>query len=75
VGGFEVAAAHVGTEVRNVRIRSEVGGTCKVKSPWHPRRAAVMDESNQIEVAHSMERDTILFDTQAGHIYALSCGP
>jgi len=75
VGGFEVSARHAGTEVRRVRIKSRVGGTCRVKSPWSPQEFQVMDVATGGVVPHTMNGDTLLFETQAGHTYALLSGP
>ena len=74
VGGFEVSARHVGTEVRNVRITSRAGRACRVKSPWYPAEVKVMDFAGRQVVKHTMDADTIVFATQPGHTYALLAG-
>ncbi len=71
VGGFEVAAAHLGKTVGRVRIKSLAGRTCRVKSPWHPAAVEIMDVATKAAVPHRMADDTIIFDTQAGRTYAL----
>jgi hypothetical protein len=75
VGGFEVSASRSGTEVRGVRIKSRAGRQCRVKSPWHPGEVKVMDLGNRDLIPHTMDGDTIVFDTEAGHTYALLAGP
>ena len=74
VGGFGVSAVHAGTEVRRVRIASRVGGACKVKNPWQPAEVEVWDWATRRAVDHREEGDTIIFDTDAGHTYALLAG-
>jgi len=74
-GGFEVAAAHSATDVRGVRITSRAGRTCRVKSPWPSGEVKVMDLAGRDIVPHRLEGDTIVFDTEAGHTYALLSGP
>jgi len=71
VGGFEVAAMHMEKTVGRVRIKSLAGRTCKVKSPWHPAPVEIVDTQTKAGVPHRMDRDTIVFDTQAGRTYAL----
>ena len=71
VGGFEVSAAHVGTEVRRVCIKSTVGGACKVRSPWHPAETRVMEVGSRKIVEHATDGDTIVFDTRPGRTYAV----
>ena len=74
VGGFEVAARHVGTEVRGVRITSRAGRPCRVRSPWDPNEVAVLDFAGRRRIPHTTEGDTIVFATEAGHTYALLAG-
>lgn len=71
VGGFEVSASHFGTKVGRLRIKSMVGGKCKVKSPWHPAQVVILDMAQRQKVTHVMDRDTIAFDTEPGHTYAV----
>jgi len=75
VGGFEVSAQHRGTEVRGVRITSRAGRTCRVRSPYGVEEVRVMDFDGRRTVPHTMDGDTIAFDTQRGHRYALLSGP
>jgi hypothetical protein len=75
VGGFEVSAAHAGTEIRGVRVKSRVGGVCRVKSPWYPKEVEVLNSTNNQVIKHSMDADTIIFETQAGNTYALLTRP
>jgi hypothetical protein len=74
IGGFEVAARHVGAEVRGVRIKSLAGNTCRVKSPWEQAEAKVIELPSRCSVEHRMEGDTIIFDTESDHTYALLAG-
>jgi hypothetical protein len=75
IGGFEVSAVHAGTEIRGVRIKSRIGGVCRVKSPWYPNEVKVFNLANDQVVKYSMDADTIVFDTQSGNTYALLSGP
>lgn len=75
VGGFEVSAAHTGTEVRGVRLKSRAGRLCKVRRPWPPGEVKVMKLPSREIVKHTMDGDTIVFRTQAGQTYALLSGP
>lgn len=74
VGGFEVSAARVGGEVRDVRIKSRAGGVCKVKSPWDPKAVQVLNQTKKEPVKHTLDCDTIVFPTQAGDTYVLLSG-
>ena len=74
VGGFEVAARHVGTGVCGVRITSRAGGPCRVKSPWYPAEVRVLDFAGRRRIEHTTEGDTIVFGTEPGHTYALLAG-
>lgn len=71
VGGFEVSALHAGAEVRRVCIKSRVGGTCKMKSPWHPGEVRVIDREPLQTISHTMNRDTVVFQTKPAHTYAV----
>jgi len=75
VGGFEVSASHSGTDVRGVRLKSRAGRTCRIRSPWHPAEAKVMDLDTWDVIPHQVQGDTIVFDTEAGHTYRLLAGP
>lgn len=75
VGGFEVSASRSGTEVRGVRVKSRAGRTCRVKSPWYPDEVNVLDLGSREVVRNTMDSDTIVFDTEAGHTYVLLAGP
>jgi hypothetical protein len=75
VGGFRVSAAHVGQDVRGVRIRSLAGRLCKAKSPWGAGEVKVMALPSRTLVAHHVDGDTIVFPTHAGETYALLAGP
>jgi hypothetical protein len=75
VGGFEVSAAHVGTDVRSVRITSHAGLPCRLRSPWGVAEVKVIELPGREAVAHSLDGDTLAFATQAGHTYAVLGGP
>jgi len=75
VGGFEVSARHMGTEVRGVRITSRAGRRCRVADPWGAADVKVMDLAGRQVVPHELQHGTISFATEAGHTYALLSGP
>ena len=75
IGGFEVSARRIGTDVCDVRVTSRAGRTCRVKTPWPGLEAKVMDFAGRTVVPHTMDGDTIVFDTDPGHEYALLAGP
>ena len=71
VGGFEVSASHVQTDVQRVRITSRVGKRCRVKNPWNSPDVLVMDWGSKRLVEHGLRAGTIEFDTEPGRTYAL----
>ncbi len=75
MGGFEVSAAHRGTDVRSVRITSRAGRVCRVKNPWPSSDVAVLALPSRDVVSHKMDGDTLVFPTRAGATYALLGGP
>jgi hypothetical protein len=75
IGGFEVSAAHVGNDVRHVRLRSRAGGVCRVKSPWPSSEVKVVELPSREFVRPTMDGDTVIFPTRAGRSYALFGGP
>ncbi|MBI2301347.1 MAG: hypothetical protein HYU66_20760, partial [Armatimonadetes bacterium] len=75
VGGFEVSAAHAGTEVQRLRIRSLAGHLCRVKSPWPAGDVEVVEWPSRKPVPHRAEGDTLTFPTRPGTTYALLAGP
>jgi len=74
VGGFEVAAGHVGTEVRGVRIRSMAGKTCRLRNPWPGSEVKVVRLPMQGAAPGRMEGDTVVFDTERGATYRVFGG-
>ncbi|NOZ20653.1 MAG: hypothetical protein GXP25_06140 [Planctomycetes bacterium] len=69
VGGFEVSASYAGTQVTGVEIRSRAGKTCRIANPWGLPQVLVRDVTDGSVVCHTLEGDTIVFPTGAGHIY------
>jgi len=74
VGGFEVSAAHSGTEVRNVRITSRAGKTCRLRNPWAPSEVKIVRLPSHDPVAHRVENDTLVFETVRGVAYRIYGG-
>jgi hypothetical protein len=74
VGGFEVSAAHSGTEVRNVRITSRAGKTCRLRNPWAPGEVKIVRLPSHDPVPHRLENDTVAFETERGVTYRVYGG-
>ncbi len=64
-GAFTVSAALRDGEVADVRIASEVGGTCRLLSPWPDRGIIVRGPDGDLE----LEGDRIQWQTEAGSQY------
>jgi hypothetical protein len=74
VGGFEVAAGHVGTEVRGVRIKSLAGRPCRLKNPWPDSEVRVVSLPEGEPVTCQVEGDTVSFDTKPAVSYRVFGG-
>jgi len=74
VGGFEVSAAHSGTQVRDVRITSRAGKTCRLKNPWAPGEVKIVRLPSREPVPHRLEKDTLVFETEPGVTYRVFGG-
>jgi hypothetical protein len=71
-GGFRVSAVRTAEgEIREVRIKSALGGMCHVATPW-PGRAVVVVKAGGDEVIHASGTKTHLsFATHPGERYEL----
>jgi len=71
-GGFRVSAVRTREgEIADVRIRSTLGGPCRVANPWPGRGVAVM-RSDGMKAAHGGPQATHLaFRTEAGNEYLM----
>lgn len=70
-GGFRVSAERTcGGDIRNVRIRSLLGGECRVASPWPNRTVRVTVEGGNGPLVQSAAA-CLSFATEAGKSYRL----
>lgn len=72
-GAFLVSAKLENAEVSDVRILSEHGGTCSLKSPWKDRKIIVREstEGQKQSVETKCEDSVISWNTKAGGIYVI----
>lgn len=70
-GGFHVPAKCRKGEINNVRIRSIVGGPCRVVHPWSGRSVAVNDPGGRKITSAAGSSRFIEFPTRAGATYRL----
>jgi hypothetical protein len=71
-GGFAVSAAQVGGTISNVSIRSMVGGTAKLLSPWANQGFTVVEQDGRANVPLTTEANIYSFPTIAGRTYLLT---
>lgn len=69
-GGFLVSAGLAGGTIGNVRLRSTVGGTVKLVSPWK-QEVAVIEQSANASIPVTTEAGISAFPTIAGKTYVL----
>jgi len=70
-GGFRVSAKCRKGEISDVRIRSIVGGPCRVFHPWPDRFVAVNEQGERKIVSADGSSRFIEFLTRVGAIYRL----
>ena len=70
-GGFLVSADQVGGTIRNVRIRSTVGGTARLLSPWTSQGFTVVEQESNADVAVAVDAGICSFPTTIGKTYLL----
>ncbi|MCU0796550.1 MAG: fibronectin type III domain-containing protein [Akkermansiaceae bacterium] len=73
-GGFEVSAERVSGVVRNVTLKSTVGGDVRVSTPWDGYALNVVEQGSGATVAVTEANGIHTFPTTAGAIYQLSRG-
>ena len=71
-GGFKVSADQVGGVIRTVKLRSTVGGTVKLVSPWKQQSFTVVEQESNASVSVTTEAGISSFPTAAGKMYVLS---
>ena len=69
-GSLEVSAEQVGGQIRNVQIRSTVGGTVKLLAPW-TSGVAVSQHASKADVRVDTTSGIASFATSAGRTYLL----
>lgn len=72
-GAFLVSASWADGEVTSAEIFSEVGGRCRLYTPWAEGMTVtdVTDNNQQVTVVAEQE-GVVHFETQSGHTYKLS---
>ncbi len=71
-GGFRVSAVRdAGGRIRDVRIRSVLGGPCRIANPWPGRAVKVMEGSGKELLRLPGTETHIAFDTLRGKVYEL----
>ncbi|MCY3019736.1 MAG: hypothetical protein NTW87_11995 [Planctomycetota bacterium] len=73
-GGFMVSADQVGGTISNVKIRSTVGGTARLVSPWANQGLAVVEQGSNAVIPVTRDGGIASFPTTAGRTYILSSG-
>jgi hypothetical protein len=68
-GGFRISAKCRNGQIKDVLIRSSVGGPCRVVHPWPGRSVAVVDRSGRKIVSADGSSRFIEFPTRAGATY------
>lgn len=71
-GGFKVSAEQVGGKITLVTIRSTVGGTVRLVSPWKSLEVAVTELARNACVPVTTQAGLCSFPTAAGKTYVLS---
>ena len=71
-GGFWVSADQMGGKISNVRIRSTVGGTVRLVSPWKSPAITVVEQAGDARIPVKAEGGICSFPTTAGKAYILS---
>jgi hypothetical protein len=69
---FAADLAPTAAEQSNVGIRSAVGGTVKLLSPWGHRGFTVVEQDGNANAPVATEGQVFSFPTTAGKIYLLS---
>jgi hypothetical protein len=72
--GFKVSADQVGGTISNVRIRSTVGGTVRLVSPWKQQAITAVEQASNAIVPVKAEGGICSFPAAAGKTYVL-CTP
>ncbi|UCH35668.1 MAG: hypothetical protein JSV65_04780, partial [Armatimonadota bacterium] len=71
-GGFRVSAVRTREgDVRNVRIRSLLGGDCRVANPWPGQRMAATTSDGREVARTAAPHAHLIFTTQPGGQYEL----
>jgi hypothetical protein len=73
-GGFEVSAERVSGVVRNVTLKSTVGGEARVSTPWDGYALNVVEQGSGATVVVSERNGIHTFSTSPGAIYQVSRG-
>ncbi len=73
-GGFEVSAERVAGVVRNVTLKSTVGGPVTIANPWPDSALKVTRKSTGAVISTTRTDFGVVFPTQAGASYELSQG-
>lgn len=74
-GGFEVSAERVSDVIRNVSIKSTVGGPVTIANPWPDSALKVVDQGTGAAVPTKRAEHGIQFSTTAGESYSLTPQP
>jgi hypothetical protein len=73
-GGFEVSAERTSGVIRNVTIKSTVGGDARISNPWTDYALNVVAQGNGAVVAATETNGIYTFPTTAGETYQLTRG-
>lgn len=73
-GGFEVSAERVAGVVRNVTLKSTVGGPVTIANPWPDSALKVTRKSTGAVISTTRTDFGVVFPTQPGTSYELSQG-
>lgn len=71
-GGFEVSAERVADVVRNVTLKSTVGGPVTIANPWPDSALKVVAKSTGASVPTKRAAHGIVFSTKPGESYSLA---
>ena len=68
-GGFVVSAARRNGRMASVDVRSESGGTCRLRNPWGSERVTVHRNGR---VVRQLQGPLLTFDTAVGDVFVIA---
>lgn len=70
-GAFLVSASHDGKSIVRLNIFSEKGKTLRFVAPWDGRDVSIIRMSDGKQIAHTLNRNEINAETEAGETYSV----